>query len=170
MQRDDLRAALNAVRNIQKNSDSLADALNQRFRALEQALRDANVRVPASVLILGDPDAAQTGYFLSWGKNRNRWSLHIETVRNWTDEDRMESVESVPVTDAELRLRKLAVPTCPALVLSLGHLATQQADELERANRSMDELLDAIGVDPKALDAAQPTAEPDPWEDDGVRW
>lgn len=168
-QRDDLRAALDAVRNVQKNSDSLADALNRRFRALEQALRDANVRVPASVLTQGDPDADQTGYFLSWGKFKNRWCLYIETVRNWADEDRMEFVESVPVTDAELRLRKLAVPYCPALVLALGRLATQQATELEHANRSMDELLDAIGVDPKSLDAAQPSAEPDPWDDD-IPW
>lgn len=148
---DALRAALDVVRQVQKTVDHEADALSKKFLALEKVLRESKVRVPASVLILGHADDDERGWFLTWGKHKNQWSLLIQQVSSWNDDERSRVEETIPIADAELMMRKCAASHCAELLLVLGRLADNSVAQLRAANSAMDAVLTAIGVDPARI-------------------
>ncbi len=138
MNADKLREALARAESLSGDMGTAADGLNSSFRDLEQALRTAGLRVPATVQLYTEHDEEECEpigtTYLCWTKFKGTWSLTI--FSDYCDGPRVDN--SVVLTAASLHDRKVAANTVHELVAALVDALERQVNELEGAIGQVD--------------------------------
>ena len=138
-----LRAALKRAQSVVPQLGQAADQLNASFTDLEQALRATNLRIPVRVVLYEEHDDTFRpigATYLGWTKLDGTWSLAIssEYLSGPPTDD------SIRVTAASLRDRKVAAGKVHLLVEAMAEAMLKQVAQLKAASAQVDEVTSVL--------------------------
>lgn len=130
----DLMEALKDAAQKKAEMDRETDNLNTAFAHAEQALRQLNLGVVASVPLYDD-------YRLEWGKENDKWQLMV--VRSLTDKAGGEE-EITLLRTASRKLRLEAASTLHQLTRALIKAVSEESRRIKDATKQVEKLTELV--------------------------